>query len=255
MHEAAVMSTVFSSVSILITILGIYTQSNLMRNQQSVLIQFKVDGMSGQQRKLQLKTKGIKREIASILEIDDNVIEIEKPKGFIFRVFVFINNAYYKETDYKRLMERAVNDGKLAVMIGKYWNSQNVPTISDLKYSELQSDAQRDSTVNIVMVNAKSKEMATDMVDNGLPAVNPKTVNARSAVEMEAEPEIVYSDDVEGVESIELPPFVPPVIQNPKTEGMGASTGVSTDISIGTAVDLKHDDEVIADEDDVHTPR
>ena len=77
------------------------------------------------------------------------MIEIEKAEGFMFRVLLRINDVFYKDLDYKSIIDRAVSDGDLAKIFERNWNVTNL-TVDDVKYEEIRSDVQRENTVHIL---------------------------------------------------------------------------------------------------------
>ena len=156
-------SIIFSSLSVFATILSIFEQRKLLRNQQGVLIQFKVNGLTAKHHRLQLKTKKIRRDLAILLGVDENVVEIEKPISFKFRIMLKINDVFYKDLDYKSIIDKAVSDGNLVETLQRNWNlnTQRL-TVEDVKYEEIRSDAQRENTV---LISVKSVSAITAMED------------------------------------------------------------------------------------------
>merc|ERR1711879_502950 len=104
---------------------------------------------------LQLRTNGIKEDISGLLGIQSNLVEIEKPLGFQFRVFLYINHIYHKELDYKSKIEASIADESFAAMFRDNWNLKELPIVHDFKYHEMQSKAQRRNMVN-AMVSTSS---------------------------------------------------------------------------------------------------
>ena len=116
---------------------------NSLQNEQCVLIQFKVNGLTGNQRRLQLRTDAVKHDLSVLLGVSDEIIDIEKPKGFMFRVLLRINDVFYKDLDYKSIIDRAVSDGDLAKIFERNWNVTKL-TVDDVKYAEIRSDVERE---------------------------------------------------------------------------------------------------------------
>merc|ERR1711879_494254 len=134
-YDIATIALIFSSFSIMLTILSVCTQRRIVRNQQYAVIKFTVDGVvSGKVKKPQLRTKGIKRDIANLLDIDHHLVEIEKPRSFKFRVIISINNIYSLEKDYKSVIESAISDGSFGEFFKNRWELMKVPVIKDMEY-------------------------------------------------------------------------------------------------------------------------
>ena len=107
----ALAAAVFSGVQILATISVAHTQCILAKQHESVLFQFKVLGLGKEHRKYQTRTTDIAKDIANLLDVHQNVISIEKPMGFKFRVHLFLNDPDHEGAVYKDLLRDAVRDG------------------------------------------------------------------------------------------------------------------------------------------------
>lgn len=179
-YEVAIASAAFSLVSILVTILAVKTQRNVFRNRESVLVEFTVHGLTAHYRHLQTRTKAIAKGIADLLKLHDQLVEIEQPRGFGFRVNLYINDVLKRGNDYKAVLENAICRGTLAVIIRNHWELDKEPMIKDFKYTEIQSDVQQRNT-------AQLRQLAA-------------TVASHSGTHTEtagnSQPEIVYSDAV-----------------------------------------------------------
>eukprot|EP01083_Nonionella_stella_P191748 709484_1 len=76
-----VISMVYSGISILVTLITIYTQKRIIYMQQAVCIQFDVTGTSIAKHSAKLRNRfhGIQREISKLLGVDKAVIEVIRP--------------------------------------------------------------------------------------------------------------------------------------------------------------------------------
>lgn len=92
-------------------------------------------------------------------------MDIEQPRGFKFRVRVYINNVQHKDEDYKALIEKAVENGTVAEIIRRNWSLGTTPTIVDFKYQEIRSNVQEQNTVHIA---ASSNSKNSDSVEGGI---------------------------------------------------------------------------------------
>ena len=156
-HDVAMASAIFAVISLMVTIMAICTQRDIHLYRQCVSVQFTVKGVPAKDRKLQLKTRGIAKEISSLLGLDDILVDIEQPRGFIFKMHLYINGVQYKDVDYKSLMENAVSGGTLGEIIRNQWKLQKVPAIADFKYEEIQSEFQ---LMNVVEIFVPKKSIA-----------------------------------------------------------------------------------------------
>ena len=184
-YEVALASAVFSLISILVTVLAIRTERKVFMNRQRVVVQFTVLGLNAKHRKFQTRTRGIARDIADLLQLRRDLVEIEQPRGFGFRVNLYVNDVQYKDMDYESVLEDAVNGGRLAEIIRNNWKLAKVPAIKDFKCTEMQSEAQIENTVHIV---------ASMSAPPGSPPSGPQP-----------QPQIVYDDMAEGLELASMP--------------------------------------------------
>merc|ERR1719499_2401741 len=78
-NEITMAALIFSLISIVLTILAVCTQRRIARNQQCIVITFTVGvaHRENRKKKLHLRTEGIRRDIASLLDIDYHLVEIE----------------------------------------------------------------------------------------------------------------------------------------------------------------------------------
>ena len=189
-HEVAVASAVFSLISMMVTVLAIYTERDMQLNRQCVLVQFTVLGLTVNDRKLQTQTRGIAMSLANLLRLHHKLVHIEQPRGFRFKVSLYINNVQYKDVDYEALMEDARNNGSLAEIIRNQWKLKKVPAIADLKYEEKRSEFQLMNMVEILM----PKRSIAD-------SVQPES---RASFE----PDIVAEEEAEGVQLLGMPKVV-----------------------------------------------
>lgn len=184
--EVAFASAVFSLISIFGTILANCTQRDILVNRQRVLVQFTVRGLTLDQEYLQTQTRGIVKSIANLLGLHRDLIYIEQPRGFRFKIELYINYVQYKDVDYKALMNNAFTDGTLEEIFRSQWNLQTALELKDLKYEEIQSENQTKNTVHILARNndevqaiqprrqdSLTDDMALDMELAAMPEVGP----------------------------------------------------------------------------------
>ncbi len=227
-QTVAVASALFSTISILVTILAAFTQNNIAQTQQSVSVNFVVEGLSDKERKFETQTDGIRKDIADILRLDSSLVDIEKPRGFKFRVHLYINNVQYKDEDYKELMEKAVKNGTVAAIIRKNWKLNMTPKIVSLKYEERHSSIQERNSVKIV-------------------ALSPKSPSVAAGKEKDSGIEIVYKEDVvEGDSGLEkMPEVIITPMGGPETleETSDTSCGIDEGLEITKPAEMYADKE------------
>ena len=145
LDAVAIVSALFSSISILVTALSVITQMMIMRKQSFMMIRFNVNGI-GVKRMMTRRVKGIAKGISSILGVPEDAVEIERSQdlsaggiGFVIEVDVNV----YDNIDYQQLMQKAIDRGALAEMFRKYWKLEGVPVITGLECKMVQPVHQR----------------------------------------------------------------------------------------------------------------
>ena len=126
-------ATVFSGMQILWTIFAAHTQCLLAKYQNSVLFEFDVLGLGKKHRKLQTQTRDIAKDIAHYLRVQEDVVGIERPHGFRFRIHLFVNELDLDGVVYKKLLRSAVSDGTVGEIIMKNWKLDEMPAVRDLE--------------------------------------------------------------------------------------------------------------------------
>ena len=130
----AVISALFSLISIIVTALSVITQLMILRKQSFMMIQFNVSGI-GMKKRMTRKIKGIAAGIALILGVPQDATEIERSQdvsagGFRFVIEVDVN--VDDNIDYEELMQKAIDRGALAELCRKHWKLHKVPIITGL---------------------------------------------------------------------------------------------------------------------------
>eukprot|EP01084_Bolivina_argentea_P122986 217963_1 len=159
-----VSSIILALIAIIITVLSLITQKSIIDNQQFVKISFNITG-DDIKPALSTKTNDIKIEISRLLGIRGNLVEIPKPQiiseGLKFEVFLFINNAYYKDLDYESIMNMALNEGKLLEIFKNYWEFSKPTVMNNLRYENVISEVQQN---NMVVIEANN---AVELIEHG----------------------------------------------------------------------------------------
>lgn len=175
-------AAIFSAISLFVTFLAIYTQREVFMNQNCAVVHFAVHGLTVKDRKLQLRTKGIALNLAIILGIDKDLIYIEQPRGFRFKVNLYVNYEQQKNVDHKAVLEDALMKGTLGEIIRDQWELQKLPVIKDLIYDEVPLE---NDLMNTMMLSMSRLSMRS-------------RVQAQKSM---TEPEIFFKDPKEGTSS------------------------------------------------------
>ena len=155
----AIISALFSLISIVVTVFAVVTQKLIIKQQQFVIIQFDVFAPN-LKRDMRRKINNIGAEIAAVLKVDRNAIDIEKAQylgagtagahstgnGFHFKMHVDVKrrdeNASHpagiergdqnEEINHRAALQRVIDNGAMPMMFKKYWKLQQIPVIQGL---------------------------------------------------------------------------------------------------------------------------
>ena len=195
-------------MSVVVTVLGIAARYSILRRQQIVIVSFDVIGQDVS--KGMTKTRGITRGFGPILMVDSRVIEFERPLridgGLKLTMHLYVNHNHGQSVAFQSLCHKAVNSGAFARICWKEWNLCAMPTIRNLQCDVLQSDKQRENTVNVQM---SSTPPSAPMENNrtGLQAVQSVSYEAeqpnnmmlnQNSYDIAVEPPPANPDEVEG---------------------------------------------------------
>lgn len=138
-NEVAIISTVFSVLSIIVTVQTVMTQRMIMKKQSFMVIEFDVKCQSIK-RGMERNVRKIKRDIASVFGVHQRAVDIEQglylsAGGFHLRLYVDVNEN--EGTDYGLKMQKAIDSGSLPQSFQKHWKLGAVPIITDLKCRRL----------------------------------------------------------------------------------------------------------------------
>eukprot|EP01083_Nonionella_stella_P166877 559323_1 len=142
----ALLSIIFSLISIVTATLTICTQKILIRNQEFEKISFHISGEEIVPS-VSNKIKGIKSKIGLLLGISRKLIEIPRAKlvsgGLKFEIYLFINNIESNDLDYVRVMNEALKNGKLMNIFQEEWDLTGTVNISNLEFEYIESRIQQ----------------------------------------------------------------------------------------------------------------
>ena len=159
--DIALVSALFSLLSIVVTVFAVVTQKLIMKEQQFVIIQFDVlaPNLKSDMRR---NINHIRNEIAAVLMVDKHAIDIEKAQylgagtagspsagnGFHFRMHVDVNSRDEnatpssthsarnedgsEEINHRDALQKVIDNGSLPMIFKKYWKLQQIPVIQGL---------------------------------------------------------------------------------------------------------------------------
>ena len=131
----AIISTLFSSISIIVTVLTMFTQKSIMKKQSFMVIEFEVNGV-GLKRGMERRANRIERWIAMILDAPLSSVDMEQGHflssgGFQLHIEVDVNKD--ESADYKKLIQEVIDNGSMADIFKKYWKVPKVPYFTNLR--------------------------------------------------------------------------------------------------------------------------
>ena len=134
LNELAVISAVFSVLSIMVTIQTVITQRLIMSKQSFMVIEFDVKGQCIK-RGMERKINGIKSEISSVLSVPGGAIDIEQGQylsagGFHMKMYVDSNEN--ESNQYDKKLQEAIDNGMMALYFQKHWNLAAIPIITNM---------------------------------------------------------------------------------------------------------------------------
>eukprot|EP01084_Bolivina_argentea_P314575 544876_1 len=136
LHLTPILSCIFSLTSISLTILAKYTQKSILENSETVKVQFDVKG-ENVKPKLSGRTNGIKKRLAALFEVTQNLIDIPKPKlihqGHRFIIYLFVQDANVKYAEFQLIMNEAINNEVLVNIFQTEWNLESELLIDNVK--------------------------------------------------------------------------------------------------------------------------
>eukprot|EP01084_Bolivina_argentea_P269735 458490_1 len=141
----AMASTIFSGISIIVTILSMTMEKSLINSQQYTKITMNISSGSvvKQSRKCKRVVKSIKQGIASLIGLDNHIIDVLKPitipNGLRLEIHLYIDNQQSKDRKYDDLFQEIIQNGSLGQLIFESWKLESVPAILSLKCEHIKS--------------------------------------------------------------------------------------------------------------------
>ena len=158
----------FSTLSIIISIAALASQGHIIRNQDFVSIEFEITGNSimTNKKKCKNRVKAIKNSIASLLGLDESLLEIIRPttikKGLKVRIYVYINHTKAIDMNIERDINKAQKSGEIASIVQTAWNLKEFPNITNVECIKHASLERQENTVVIGRMK-KSNQMGLEV--------------------------------------------------------------------------------------------
>ena len=148
---AAIISTLFSSISIIVTVLTMFTQKTIMKKQSFMVIEFEVNGV-GLKLGMERRAKGIEQWIAMILDVSPSAVDLEQGHflssgGFRLHIEVDVNGD--QSVEYKKLIQNVIDNGSMADTFKKCWKVPTAPCFTALR-CEIISEKVKTEMVGMV---------------------------------------------------------------------------------------------------------
>eukprot|EP01083_Nonionella_stella_P077276 210929_1 len=190
-------SMIFSSLSIIVSVLSMFTQRSISRGQGTVSISMTVTGQAVLKKASNCKRmkKTLIKELSKLVGVTQSTMEILKPvhvkQGFEITVQFTVGDS--DQDFYRTLMEVQANS-ELQKIFKRAWDLSDVPIVSDLKQTVVQSKRERLDSESVSDGKGTTSEQKTGAGQKGV-------VNEMSGTDIPPPPsvtkqavEIVYVD-------------------------------------------------------------
>ena len=145
----AISSIIFSSISIIVSILSMTMERTIDFTQSYAVITMNVTGDCVRKRAKQcrLMCKRLQEEFAVIIGVEKNTIEMIKPtsitNGFMIKFHVYVNDKVNTRIDFEKILNEANDKDKLAEIIKESWILEDDPEVKDIQCIVIESKEQR----------------------------------------------------------------------------------------------------------------
>jgi len=161
-----------SFVSIFVSIAGMLTEKRIMNDQSIAVVQFSVcsDEVMVNMYRLKRRVFKIRDQLAGILGLNEpKLVEMQKPMalpgGLRVTFYIWLEQVDTRLVDYEKVLTEAVGSGRVVKIVQSAWDLNQVPTVSDLYYSEeISRNQRRKSTalgIGVPFDKMRSESIAT----------------------------------------------------------------------------------------------
>ena len=153
-------SMTFSILSIVVSILSMISQRSIARSRDYVSIEFDAKGSNiiSNMSQCHNRKHGLQTQMASLLGIQRNLIEVIRPRqvqqGLHVTINLYINNARAIDMNIEKEINKYKSSGQLANIMKESWNLSSPPMIENVKYTKHESKERRDGTELIQIQSA-----------------------------------------------------------------------------------------------------
>ncbi len=224
---------IFSALSMAITILSLISQRNIVKSRDYVSIEFDVKGAAimTKTKKCKNRVNKIQNAIASLLGINENLLQTVRPctikSGLKIRINIYINNATEIDMNIEQDINDAIKSRQIEGIIKTAWNLASNPTITNIKYIKHDSKERKQNTVFIHAINTISKsnlevssqnDAETAIVMSSVhnnQIILEQTWTENEGIEVNGNAQIEMNNKVN---IYELPPQIPEIVTKPLGE-------------------------------------
>ena len=134
-NSIAIFSALFSAISIIVSILGMFMQQSLMKTEEFISVKMNISGKQIVSRLARYKGRvaRIQQSIAALIEVDANLIEIHKLESIEDGLSMRMDIHVEIERKYSELLAAAQLNGKLAKIFMDCWRLKGALIVSDVK--------------------------------------------------------------------------------------------------------------------------
>ena len=209
--EIAIISIIFSIISIIIAVTSIITQKVLLNAKGYAVVEFDITGssVSSNSDKCRNKTSYIRDKISNELGLKKHLVEVNRPKkipnGLGMTVNIHLDSILNRDIDYKKILNRLRDTGKLAENLKNFWDLHHAPKVSEITFRVEESRNRMKSAVTIKIENKTAANLNLQNVLSS--STKPNDTNAlnegkceivepdAAQIELEAMPKVNFTTD------------------------------------------------------------
>ena len=155
--EIAVVSILFSIVSIIIAVTSIITEKFIINSQGYAVVEFDITGssVSTNSDKCRNKTSYIGDKLSDEMGLKRALIEIQRPRripnGLRMTINIHLDLITVRDIDYHKILNDLCQNGKLAENLKNFWNLNHIPHISEIKFRVEESQDRKGKEIKVKM--------------------------------------------------------------------------------------------------------
>ena len=155
-HTIAISSLICSLISIISTIASIISRKKILDSSGCAIVGFDITGQSivDEVKVYKNQIMAIRRKLATYMGLpNERFVEMMRPEhipnGLRFRIIIHINRITARNIDYKKLLDKANQNGQLQEIVKSSWRLNHNFAISEIYFAVKESKIWIANTINI----------------------------------------------------------------------------------------------------------